>query len=131
MLAPSALGSVLNDTLSFLSAPTGALILLIVGYGLDFSRVQWGETLKTVAARAVIFAVCGILLYQAVIRIFAGDVLYGAGVIMAFILPPSYVFSVFAKGQREEAYVGSVLAVYTVITIIGYAALAWQFAGIS
>lgn len=128
-LSVSPIGHVLNGTLSFLSGPTGALILLIVGYGLDFSRVHWGETMKTVLTRAAVFSVCGVLVYGIVTRMLPGDPLYGYAVIMAFILPPSYVFSVFAKGEREEAYVGSVLAVYTVITLIGYGGLAWLAAG--
>lgn len=125
VLSASDAGAVLNSVLSLLSAPNGTLILLIVGFGLNLSDVRWGETLKTVAARAVIFAGFGALMYRLVMHLVPGDPLYGYGVIMAFILPPSFIYSVFAKGEREEAYVGAVLAVYTVLTLICYGALAW------
>lgn len=125
LLRNTAFALVLNDTLSFVSGPTGAMILLIVGYGLDFSSVRWDETLKTIFARMVIFAVFGTAVYLLVSRLFPTDPIYGYGAIMAFILPPTFMYSMFAKGEREESYVGSVLAVYTLVSLIGYGALVW------
>lgn len=121
----SVVGDVLGSVLSFVSGPTGALILLVVGFGLEFSDVRWSETLRTVAARMVIFGVCGVLVYRLVTFLLPSDPLYGFAVIMAFILPPSFVFSAYANGRREESYVGSVLAVYTLLTLVGYSVLAW------
>lgn len=125
VISASAAGAVLESVLSFVSGPTGALILLVVGFGLDFSDVRWGETLRTVAARMAIFGVCGVLVYRLVRVLLPADPLYGFAVIMVFILPPSFVFSAYAEGRREESYVGSVLAVYTLLTLVGYSILAW------
>ena len=125
LLRNTAFALVLNDSLTFVSGPTGAMILLIVGYRLDFSNVRWSETLKTIAARMAIFAVFGTAVFLLVGRLFPADPIYGYGAIMAFILPPTFMYSVFVKGEQEEAFVGSVLAVYTLISLVGYGALAW------
>ncbi len=114
-----------GSVLSFVSGPTGALILLVVGFGMDFSDIRWSETLRTIAARVVIFGICGVLVYRLVCTLLPADPLYGFAVIMTFILPPSFVFSAYTQGRQEESYVGSVLAVYTLLTLIGYSLLAW------
>lgn len=123
-LAASPAGGVLNALLSLISQPTGALILLIVGFGLAFEAVPWSETLRTCVARAAVFAAAGVFFYFLVGLLFPGDALYRYGVVLAFILPPSYAYTVALKGEKESAYAGAVLAIYTVISIIGYCILA-------
>ena len=125
IISTSPVGAVMESVLSFVSGPTGALILLVVGFGMDFSDIRWSETLRTIAARVVIFGLCGVLVYRLVCTLLPADPLYGFAVIMTFILPPSFVFSAYTQGRQEESYVGSVLAVYTLLTLIGYSLLAW------
>lgn len=125
IISTSPVGAVMESVLSFVSGPTGALILLVVGFGMDFSDIRWSETLRTIAARVVIFGICGVLVYRLVCTLLPADPLYGFAVIMTFILPPSFVFSAYTQGRQEESYVGSVLAVYTLLTLIGYSLLAW------
>lgn len=123
-ITASAAGDVLNSILSFVSAPTSALILLAVGFGLSFSDVPWTAVLKTVLARIIIYAVFGFIVFRAAASLFPEDRLYQYGVVMAFILPPSYAYTVFAEDGEETAYTGAVLALYTILTIIGYCVLA-------
>ncbi|MBR3866263.1 MAG: hypothetical protein IKM54_00490, partial [Butyricicoccus sp.] len=127
-IAGTGIGSVLDETLSFLSAPVSALILLTVGYGLDFSRVKWGETFKTIGARVVIFAVFGAVLYRVFTAAFPAQPIVAYATIMAFILPPTFMYAVPIKDAEESAYVGSVLAIYTLITLIGFVGLTWMAA---
>ena len=124
-IAGTGVGAVLDATLSFLSAPVSALILLTVGYGLDFSRIKWGETFRTIAARAVIFAVFGVVFYKLFTAAFPGQPLVAYATIMAFLLPPTFMYSVPIQDGDESAYVGSVLAIYTILTLIGFVGLTW------
>lgn len=125
VVSSSAAGSVLDEVLSFLSTPASALILLVVGYGIELSEVRWIETLKTIFARVVIFIVFGISMFYVVRLLFPGNPLYSHAAVLAFILPPSYLLSFFTKDEQEAAYVGSVLTVYTLLTIIGFSILVW------
>lgn len=124
-IAGTGVGSVLDATLSFLSAPVSALILLTVGYGLDFSRVKWGETFKTIGARLVIFVMFGAVFYKIFTAAFPAQPIVAYATIMAFILPPTFMYSVPIKDGEESAYVGSVLAIYTLLTLIGFVGLTW------
>ncbi len=128
ILNASAAGDLISSICSFASAPVGFLILICVGFGLDFSNVPWGVTMKTILSRVVVMACAGVLGYQCIIRLFPGDDLYRYGMLLAFVLPPSYAFSAYTKGEEENSYVGSVLAVYLVITVIGYSLIAWAIA---
>lgn len=124
-IAGTGVGSVLDATLSFLSAPVSALILLTVGYGLDFSRVKWGQTFKTIGARVVIFAVFGVVFFKLFTAAFPTQPIVAYATIMAFILPPTFMYAVPIKDGEESAYVGSVLAIYTILTLIGFVGLTW------
>ena len=44
------------------------------------------------------------------------------------LLPPTYAYSVYAKGESEQSYVGAVLGLYTILTIIGFTVFAWILA---
>ena len=45
--------------------------------------------------------------------------------VLQIILPPTFMYSVPIKDGEESAYVGSVLAIYTLLTLIGFAGLTW------
>ncbi len=125
LISSSAAGDILEEVLSFLGAPTGMLILITVGYGLNFSDIRWSETLKTILSRLVIFGIAGPAVFLLISRIFAGDPMYAYGIMMAFTLPPSFVFSAYARGEQEESYVGSVLAIYLLLSLVAFSVIAW------
>lgn len=124
-LAASPFGPVLDAVLSFLSGPVTVLILLVVGHGLNFGDIQWGETFKTVLARAAVFAAFGAVLYRLLSLAYPGEPIVGYSVVMAFILPPTFMYSVTVKEAKEGAYVGAVLALYTLFSLAAFGVLAW------
>lgn len=124
VITNSSFGTVLNSILSFVGGPVSVLILLVVGYGLSFRKIRWSETIRTIAARLAIMAVFGVGVFVLAWALFPFDILYRYAVVMAFVLPPSYIYAMFAKDESEEAYLGAVLALYTVITLIGFVIVA-------
>ena len=50
--------------------------------------------------------------------------MYLYGTVMAFIMPPSFAYTVYLREGEESAYAGAVLAVCTIITIIGFCLVA-------
>ncbi len=121
-------GVVVDDVLSFVSAPTGPVIMMTIGYGLSLSGVRWKETLKGAACRAICFGVLGIVVFLITPLIFPSDPLYKSAVLLFFIMPPTYAFSVFTRNEKEDAYVSSYLAIYTIFTIIAFIPVAWTVA---
>ncbi len=122
-LIPSGGAAVLDACTDFVSAPVSALILLSIGYDLVLRDVSWREALKAAGLRLLIMAVlCGgtILLF----RLLWPQAEWDRAVWLMFLLPPPYVLPVFSTGETQRVYVSSVLSLSTLITLLGFVALA-------
>ena len=115
-------GRLLDATCDFLSAPTGMVILLTVGYDLVLGEIPWKKTVGYIAMRlgvmAVILAVM-VLLNRTVLD---GMMFEGAALLMV-ILPPPYVIPVFADEPSERVSISSALSAMTVVSLLLFAAL--------
>ena len=67
-IAPTGFGQVLAELISFITAPTSALILMVVGYQLNFSKKLMKPVVMTLALRtavmAVVFGVVSAILFS-------------------------------------------------------------------
>lgn len=122
-LAPSGVSGLFDACTDFVSAPTGAIILLTIGYDLSLSDVPWAATLKVVAVR---FGILMILRFAflAVVHLLWPAATLDAAVNVMFILPPPFVLPVFADDADQRVYVSSALSVSTLVAIAGFAVLA-------
>lgn len=120
-LIPSGISGVLDACTDFVSAPTGAVILLTIGYDLVFRDVAWAKTLKVVCLRYVILLVLCFVFIR--ILLLTGNNLRDAACVM-FLLPPPFVLSVIADDENERAGLSSALSVSTVVALAGFAVLA-------
>ena len=115
-------GSLLDSTCSFLSAPTGMVILLTVGYDLVLGEIPWGKTIGYIAMRLGVMAVilaAMVLLNRTVLQ---GMMFEGAALLMV-ILPPPYVIPVFADEPSERVSISSALSAMTVVSLVLFAVL--------
>ena len=111
---------ILDAATSFLSAPTGMIILLTVGYDLVLRDIPWKKTAGLIAMRLVVMAVClgvMILLNRTILN---GMLFEGAAVLMV-LLPPPYVIPVFADEPAERVQISSALSALTLVTIVLFA----------
>lgn len=107
----------------FVAAPTGMIILLTIGYDLVFSDIPWKSTGKVVLLRLVIMAMmCGAFL--GILKLLWPDLNLTSAALVLFLLPPPFVLPVFADDANQRTYVSSVLSIYTLISIAGFAVLA-------
>lgn len=123
-IAATRAGEAISSVLNFVGTPTGAVKIMTIGYGLTFSHINWNENLRSVLSRASIYAVLGVVVYLLTPMIFPGDALYRQAVLLFFIMPPAFNLTMFTIGRKEEEYLSGVLAVYTVLTVIGFAVIA-------
>ena len=113
-------GGILDDATSFLSAPTGMIILLTVGYDLVLRQIPWKKTAGFVVMRLAVMAVClgvVVLLNRTVLD---GMIFEWAMVLMC-ILPPPYVIPVFADEPEERVQISSALSALTLVTMVLFA----------
>lgn len=118
-LVPSGVASIINACTSFISAPTGAVILLTIGYDLVPTKIAWSSVAKMLAARIITMAVLRVVAGVIVSAIGFGDSLNYALNIM-FILPPPFVLPIFAIDDNERTYISSSLSVCTIATVVGF-----------
>lgn len=114
--------AVITSLTDFLSAPTGMMILLAVGYDLDFAQIRWRETVRFVvlrlAAMAILFAV--LLLVN---RTLLHGIIFEGAALLLFILPPPYVLPIFADEPSQRAQISSALSALTVVTLLLFAVM--------
>lgn len=111
---------ILTASSSFLSAPTGMIILLTVGYDLVIREIPWKKTAGLIAMRLGIMAVCyavAVVLNRTVL----GGVLFEGAMLLMLILPPPYVIPVFADEPEERVQISSALSALTLVTMILFA----------
>lgn len=111
---------VLDSVTEFLSAPTGMIILLTVGYDLVIRQIPWKKTGGLVLMRLAVMAVCYgifVLLNRTVLQ---GMIFEGAALLMV-ILPPPYVIPVFGDEPAERTQISSALSAMTLVTMLLFA----------
>ena len=122
-LVPSGISGLLDACTAFVSAPTGAIILLTIGYDLVLDDIPWAETAKVVGLRLVIMLVLRTALV-ALLGLLWPQANLTAAINVMFILPPPFVLPVFADDADQRTYVSSALSVSTLVAIAGFAIMA-------
>ena len=115
------LGSILDSVCSFLSAPTGMIILLTVGYDLVIKEIRWKQTAGLIAMRLAVMAVIAAIMLLLNRMVLNGMIFEGAAILMV-MLPPPYVIPVFADEPTERVQISSALSALTLVTIVLFAA---------
>lgn len=121
MLHQGPAGPVAASLLTYIAAPTGMLMLFVVGYGLTWKRADAKAALATLAARVVIMgALCALCLL--VLRLFMPlpPPLVGAVVLM-FSLPPPFVLPIFSKDETQTSYISSTLSLSAIFSLCVFA----------
>ncbi len=120
----SAAGGVVTGLISMITAPTSALVLLIVGYELELERSLLKPVAVTVLCR---LAVMGLLL-AAVSALVFHLVPYDRSLHIAFMilyaLPAPFIIPLFADVGEEGKYISTTLSVHTLCTVLLFAAIA-------
>jgi len=111
---------ILDSTASFISAPTGMIILLTVGYDLVPSQIPWKQTAGLIVMRLGVMAVVLGLMILLNRTVLDGIMFEGAAVLMC-ILPPPYVIPIFGDEPEERVQIASALSALTFVTILLFA----------
>ena len=111
---------ILTSATDFISAPTGMIILLTVGYDLVPKEIPWKRTMGFVAMRLAVMAV---ILGIAVLinRTLLHGAMFEWAMVLMVILPPPYVIPVVADEPEERVQISSALSALTLITMVLFA----------
>ena len=121
VMEKAGVSGVLTSVTDFISAPTGMIILLTVGYDLVPREIPWKRTAGLIVLRLVsMAAVLGVtvLLNRTVLN----GIIFEWAMVLMVILPPPYVIPVFADEPNERVQISSALSALTLVTMILFAA---------
>ena len=110
-------GIVFDSILEFASAPTAALMLIVIGYSLDFKGMDPGFALRVSIGR-ILYMSAACFALVAALKIFfpLSEELVWAFVIL-FMLPPSYIVPFFVDSETAIEKSSTFLSIYTMLTI--------------
>ena len=120
----TAAGEIVSSLLSFITAPTSALILIIMGYQLHVSRQLLRPVLTTMGLRLGVLAV----VCAAVSGILFAVIPFDNGLLLAlmlqYTLPAPFIIPLYADLGDDAEYVSTTLSLGTVLAVLLFFLLA-------
>lgn len=117
-IAPTSFGSVLAELISFITAPTSALILLVVGYQLNFSKKLMKPVAITLALRTVVMLVIFGIVSAILFAIIEYDKLLMLALMLQYTLPAPFIIPLFADLGEDGEYVSTSLSMGTLLSVV-------------
>lgn len=113
-LHASPLGEPVQAAVDFVAGPTGAVILFVIGYELNFSGFKWRAVGLTLGLRVAITALLGALMIGALRLLEPGNVHLLWAAALMFTLPPPYVLPIVSRDESAKPAITSTLSLATV-----------------
>lgn len=123
MLSSPAAGLV-TGTISAITAPTSALVLLIVGYELELDKKLLRPVAVTVLTRLALMGGLLVLVSFVIFRIIPYDPALQIALMILYALPAPFIIPLFADVGSEGKYISTSLSVHTLCTVLLFAAIA-------
>lgn len=123
MLSSPAAGLV-TGTISAITAPTSALVLLIVGYELELDKKLLRPVAVTVLTRLALMGGLLILVSFVIFRMIPYDPALQIALMVLYALPAPFIIPLFADVGGEGKYISTSLSVHTLCTVLLFAAIA-------
>ncbi|MDD3368669.1 MAG: AEC family transporter [Lachnospiraceae bacterium] len=117
LIEQTAVAPIINDLISFITAPTSGVILLVVGYELSLQPGILKPVLKTVFARFVIMASLFGIVSFTVFHIIPFDKNMLLAMLIIYSLPAPFIIPIYANVGDDGEYVSTTLSVETLLTV--------------
>lgn len=124
LVMSSQMGELVRQIISMITAPTSALVLLVVGYELNLSRRLLRPVLVTVGLRLVLMGGLLLLVSTVVFQLvpFSKELLLALMVL--YSLPAPFIIPLFADVKEDGEYISTSLSAHTLCTMVLFAAIA-------
>ena len=123
-LAPSGVTDLIKSLCDFVAAPLSCVILIVVGYGIEFSGKNFVTAAISVLVRTLMCgALCAVALLVFGAFIPLTDEMRWA-VIILFMTPAPYILTVFTNNEQERADVSMSLSLQTIVTVLIFIGIA-------
>ena len=123
-IAPTGFGEVLMSLIDFVTAPTSALILLVVGYQLRISHQVIRPVLTTIGLRLAVMAGVLALITGVLFAIIPYEKPLMLALMLQYTLPAPFIIPLYADLGDDAEYVSTTLSLNTVATALLFFAVA-------
>lgn len=120
----TAAGDIYVDAKDMIVKAMTPMVLIVVGYEIEFSKEVMRPVLKSVVVRAVLQLAFGLLAVMFLHNVIGSDRLLDIAVIMYMMVPASFSVQTFMKNEYAGKFISSSNSMYIILTIIGYAIMA-------
>ena len=125
VIQQSSAAAPVESVLSYISAPTGTLMIFVVGYQLTWSKGDIRAVLFAAVARIIIMAgLCVGCLFVLGKFLTIKPPLFWAVVLM-FTLPAPFVLPIFSEDEKQKGYVAATLSLGTILSIVFFAVISF------
>lgn len=114
----TAAGEIVSSLLSFITAPTSALILIIMGYQLHVSRQLLRPVLTTMGLRLGVLAVVCAAVSGILFTVIPFDKVLLLALMLQYSLPAPFIIPLFADMGDDAEYVSTTLSLGTVLAVL-------------
>ena len=120
----SQIGTLVSETISFVTAPVSGLILVIVGYELNFRREMMKPVMITVLLRILVMAVLLVLGSVVIFSIIPFDKPLFVALMLGYSLPAPFIIPLFADLGKDGEYISTALSMETIASILLFIGIA-------
>jgi len=122
-IGQSAAGAIVQTALDFIKAPTAAVILLVVGYEINFDLKNIRLSMTMIGWRVLIIGALGAVLLWGIRYILPVPADLKWAFVLMFLLPPPFVLPVYVQSETEGAFISTAISLYTILSLIAFAGL--------
>ena len=120
----SAAGAIVTDLIGFITAPTSALILIIVGYDLSLRRELMRPVAITCALRLAVMALMLGLSCAVIFHVIPFEKPLFTALLLAYSLPAPFIVPLYADVTGHGEYISTTLSVQTILSIVLFIGIA-------
>lgn len=120
----SPVGATLTSLISFITAPTAVLILLMVGYELSFDRAIMKPVMTTVLLRLAIMAALCAVCATIIFALTPFDKQLLVALLLGFSLPAPFIIPLYADVTGHGEYISTTLSISTLISVVLFVGIA-------
>ncbi len=119
----SPFGPLYTSTITMLTTPVSALILIAVGYTLDFDRNVLKSALTTAGLRLAVQALLVALVWWILQSVIVEPALRIALLLFAF-LPPPFISAIYTREKEKAIFASTTTSLYIAVSIAAFVILA-------
>lgn len=120
----SAIGGIVRELISFITAPTAGVILIIVGYELELKKELLGPVVKTICLRLVILSAVLAAGSFIIFAITPFDKELFMAMLLMYALPAPFIIPLYADTGKDGAYISTALSAGTLMTVVFFIGIA-------